>query len=330
MPYEQFDRSRLQLKPLGHRQHDLSLDVMLELGDPIPEFEHKNLDLLAKRIVQARQEGNPVIFLMGAHVIRRGVGQYLIDLMEKGFLTGIGGNGAVAIHDLEFAMIGQTTESVARYIKEGQFGLWQETGEVNEAAVLAYNEGWGFGEAVGKIIQENPDTYPHREYSVLAAGFRLQVPITLHVGIGQDIIHEHPNFNPAAVGETSYRDFLILAKQIEALEGGVLLNIGTQVMGPEVYLKALAMARNVAHQEGRVIKHFTTGVFDLIDLGPNPEKEPPKSDAKYYFRPYKTVLVRTIADGGESVYVQGDHRATITNLHRLIMEYQPQNHSRGQ
>jgi len=320
MPYETFDRSRLNLLPLEQRVHDLSLDVMLALDDPIPDFENKHLEVLADRIVEARQNGNPVIFMMGAHVIRRGVGEFLIDLMERDLLTGIGGNGAIAIHDLEFAMIGQTTESVARYIQEGQFGLWKETGRVNEAALFASENGYGFGEAIGKKIQENPDRYPHRGNSILAAGYRLDVPVTIHVGIGQDITHEHPNFDPAAVGEASYRDFLILARQIEGLEGGVMLNIGTQVMGPEVYLKALAMARNVAHQEGRVIKYFTTGVFDLVDLGPDPHTEPPKTDAAYYFRPYKTILVRTVADGGESYYVQGDHRATIPNLHRLVVE----------
>lgn len=320
MPYETFDRSRLNLLPLAQRVHDLSLEVMLALDDPIPDFENKHLEVLADRIVEARQNGNPVIFMMGAHVIRRGVGQFLIDLMERDLLTGIGGNGAIAIHDLEFAMIGQTTESVARYIQEGQFGLWKETGRVNEAALFASEHGYGFGEAIGKRIQENPDRYPHWDDSILAAGYRLDVPVTIHVGIGQDITHEHPNFDPAAVGEASYRDFLILARQIEGLEGGVMLNIGTQVMGPEVYLKALAMARNVAHQEGRVIKHFTTGVFDLVDLGPDPHAEPPKTDAAYYFRPYKTILVRTVADGGESYYVQGDHRATIPNLHRRVVE----------
>jgi len=320
MPFEEFDRSRLKILPLSDRVSDLGLDIMMDLSDPAPPFTNKNLDILAEKICAAYSNGRPVILLIGGHVIRSGVGKYLIDLMEKGVISSIGGNGAVAIHDLEFAMIGRTTESVARYIKKGQFGLWRETGRVNDAAVLAQKEGLGFGEAVGKLIHENPEEFPHGEYSVLAAAYRLKIPFTLHIGIGQDITHEHPNFDAAAAGESSYRDFLVFARKVESLEGGVYLNIGTAVMGPEVYLKALSMARNIAVQEGRKIKLFTTGVFDLIDLGTDPGREAPKTDAIYYYRPYKTVLVRTVADGGASYYVRGSHRETIPNLYHKIIK----------
>jgi hypothetical protein len=319
MPYPIFDRARLKLRPLSERVHDLTRDVIMNLDDPVPPFDNRNLEILAERILAAKEHNATVMIMMGAHVIRSGVNRFLIDLMEKGYISLIGTNGACAIHDLEFAMIGKTTESVARYIQEGQFGLWEETGQVNAAAVYAHENGYGFGEAIGKIIHENPLTYPFRDTSLFAAGYRLGVPVTIHVGIGQDIVHEHPNFDGAAVGDASYRDFLTLAHFVENLEGGVMLNIGSAVMGPEVYLKALSMARNVAHQEGREIKHFTTAVFDLVDLGENPQKEAPKTNAVYYFRPYKTVLVRTVADGGESFYIQGNHRATIPNLHQLIM-----------
>jgi hypothetical protein len=319
MPYPIFDRARLKLRPLSERVHDLTRDVIMNLDDPVPPFDNRNLEILAERILAAKEHNATVMIMMGAHVIRSGVNRFLIDLMEKGYISLIGTNGACAIHDLEFAMIGKTTESVARYIQEGQFGLWEETGQVNVAAVYAHENGYGFGEAIGKIIHENPLTYPFRDTSLFAAGYRLGVPVTIHVGIGQDIVHEHPNFDGAAVGDASYRDFLTLAHFVENLEGGVMLNIGSAVMGPEVYLKALSMARNVAHQEGREIKHFTTAVFDLVDLGENPQKEAPKTNAVYYFRPYKTVLVRTVADGGESFYIQGNHRATIPNLHQLIM-----------
>lgn len=319
MPYPIFDRARLKLRPLSERVHDLTRDVIMNLDDPVPPFDNRNLEILAERIIAAKEHNATVMIMMGAHVIRSGVNRFLIDLMEKGYISLIGTNGACAIHDLEFAMIGKTTESVARYIQEGQFGLWEETGQVNAAAVYAHENGYGFGEAIGKIIYENPLTYPFRDTSLFAAGYRLGVPVTIHVGIGQDIVHEHPNFDGAAVGDASYRDFLTLAHFVENLEGGVMLNIGSAVMGPEVYLKALSMARNVAHQEGREIKHFTTAVFDLVDLGENPQKEAPKTNAVYYFRPYKTVLVRTVADGGESFYIQGNHRATIPNLHQLIM-----------
>ncbi|MFB0537138.1 MAG: hypothetical protein ACETWR_19425, partial [Anaerolineae bacterium] len=117
----------------------------------------------------------------------------------------------------------------------------------------------------------------------------------------------------------SYRDFLALAHGVSKLQGGVLLNFGTAVMGPEVFLKALAMARNVAHQEGRRINQFTTAVFDLLDLGPDYHREAPRTDPHYYFRPYKTILVRTVQDGGEGFYIRGDHRVTLTNLYRQVL-----------
>ena len=320
MPYPIFDRSRLNLLPLADREHDLTLDVILGLTAEIPEYENKDLDAIARSIIEAKQRDAAVIILMGAHVIRSGVSRFLIDLMEKSFIDLIGCNGAGTIHDMEFAMIGKTTESVAKYIQEGQFGLWRETGRVNEAAKYAYDHGLGLGESIGKMIHDNPDDFPYNDISLLAAGYRLGIPITVHVGIGQDIVHEHPNVDGEAYGASSYRDFLTFAHTVENLEGGVFLNIGTAVMGPEVYLKALAMARNVAKQEGRAINDFTTAVFDLVDLGENPVEEAPKTNAIYYFRPYKTVLVRTVADGGKSYYIRGNHRATVTNLHRLIME----------
>jgi hypothetical protein len=237
--------------------------------------------------------------------------------MERRLLTHLALNGAGAIHDFELALIGQTCESVARYVKSGEFGLWQDTGRINEAAAAAAREGIGLGEAIGRMIEG--EGFPYRQTSVLAAGVRLGVPVTVHVAIGQDIIHEHPSFDPAATAAASYTDFLIYTESIARLEGGVFLNVGTAVMGPEVYLKALAMARNVAHQEGREIRRFTTAVFDMVALGADVRGEAPKSDPRYYFRPYKTVLVRTVADGGTSFYVQGDHRQTVPALYDEIL-----------
>jgi len=167
------------------------------------------------------------------------------------------------------------------------------------------------------MIEE--EQFPHRQTSVLAAAYRLGVPITVHVAIGQDIVHEHPSFDPAATGTASYTDFLIYTESITRLEGGAMLNLGTAVMGPEVYLKALTMARNVARQEGRTIGDFTTAVFDMMPLGDDVDHEAEKSDPRYYFRPYKTILVRTVADGGRSHYIEGDHRRTIPALYDQII-----------
>ena len=323
MSYPQFDRSRLILKPLRERVNDLDLRVMLYPDSDYLRLVQPDLDTLAQRIVTARRRGAPVIVMMGAHVIRAGNSPLLIDLMQRGLLTHLALNGAGAIHDYELALIGATTESVAKYIAEGQFGLWQETGQLNDLMVSAAREGLGLGEAAGRAIADG--AFPHQTISLLAQGYRLRVPVTVHASIGQDIIHQHPNLDGAALGASSYTDFLVFAEAVRHLEGGVLLCLGSAVMGPEVYLKALAMARNVARQEGRAIAHFTTAVFDLHDLGPNYHTEAPRGTAAYYYRPYKTILVRTVQDGGESFYVQGDHRQTVPNLyHRLIAALSPE------
>jgi hypothetical protein len=317
MPYPMFDRSRLRIQPLALREHDLHLSDVLPLDAPLPAFEHPAIPVLAQRLVEARKRGAARILLMGAHVLRAGVARHLIDLMERGLLTHVAMNGAGPIHDWEFALIGATTESVARYIQTGEFGLWEETGRMNDVIRAGARDGLGMGEALGRAILDGP--FPHKDLSVLAAGVRLGVPVTVHVGVGYDIIHEHPNCDGAAVGETSYRDFLILAEGVTHLEGGVVLNFGSAVMGPEVYLKSVAMARNVAQQEGREIRHFTTAVFDLIPLEDDIRQQAPRSDPRYYYRPWKTILVRTVADGGESFYVQGDHRVTVPHLHRAAL-----------
>jgi hypothetical protein len=318
MPFAVFDRNQLNLKPLAQRVNDMGLPQLLHLADPTPPFDHPNLPILAERIVAAYQRGGQIILMMGAHVLKVGLSRFIIDLMERGLVTHIAMNGAGPIHDFELALIGASTESVARYIQEGQFGLWTDTGRINDAIVTGARDGIGLGEAVGRVIEV--ERFPHRDLSVLAAGFRLGIPVTVHVGIGYDIIHEHPNCDGAALGKTSYQDFLIFAHTVSQLQGGVMLNFGTAVMGPEVYLKALAMARNVAHQRGETINRFTTAVFDLIDLGSGDlHAEAPKDDPRYYYRPYKTILVRTVQDGGESFYFREDHRATFPALYRQVL-----------
>jgi hypothetical protein len=317
MPYPRFDRSRLHIRPLAERENDLNLSAIVPLDAPLPPYEHEAIPLLGQRLATARRDGRARILLMGAHVLRAGVSRYLIDLMERGLLTHIGMNGAGPIHDWEFALIGATTESVARYIRTGEFGLWRETGRMNDVIHSGADSGLGLGEALGQAIIEGD--FPHKDVSVLAAAVRLGVPVTVHVGIGYDILHEHPNCDGAALGATSYRDFLTFTETVTKLEGGVMLNFGSAVMGPEVYLKALSMARNVAHQEGRVIKNFTTAVFDLVPLDSDTRKQAPKTDPRYYYRPWKTILVRTVADGGESYYLQGDHRVTLPHVYHAAL-----------
>ncbi|HMD87478.1 MAG TPA: hypothetical protein VKO18_22550 [Terriglobia bacterium] len=319
--YETFDRSQLLIKPLSERKHDMGLDDILELDAPAPEFSHPQLQIVAQRVLAARDKGAARILMMGAHVIKTGASRYVIDLIARGYLTHVAMNGAGAIHDYELARIGATTESVARYIRSGEFGLWRETGDLNDLIREAADLSLGLGENVGRRTA-GPD-YAHQDLSIFAAAYRHSVPATVHVGIGYDIIHEHPNCDGQALGAASYRDFLIFTTSMEKLEGGIMLNFGSAIMGPEVYLKALSMVRNVAHQQGRVIKNFTTAVFDLVPIQGDIHHELPKTDPGYYFRPHKTILVRTVADGGESFYFCGDHRATMPALRRALLELQP-------
>ncbi len=314
--YPIFDRTRLRVQPLGDRAHDLKLTNWLSLDDPTPEYGDARLATVANRLRQAKQQGSARILMMGAHLLRAGVSRHLIDLIQNGWIDQVAMNGAGAIHDYELARIGATTESVARYIRTGEFGLWQETGELNDWIAEAAQLGLGLGENVGRRIAESD--FPHRDLSVLAAAYRAGVPVTVHVGIGYDILHEHPNCDGAATGAASYRDFLIFAKTMERLEGGVMLSFGSAIMAPEVYLKALAMARNVAAQEGRTIRDFLSVVFDLVPIAGDWRAELPKTDPGYYFRPHKTILVRTVADGGQSEYFCGGHRATLPALWRHL------------
>ena len=320
MAFPMFDTSRLHIKPLAERIHDVDLlQVLIPVDDSPAPMENEKTRAIAQAMVQAKAAGAASLLMYGAHVIRTGCSAYMIELMKRGLVTHFATNGAGSIHDFEFSLIGHTCESVAKYVSEGQFGLWKETGMLNDILKEGVEDGLGAGEAIGRYIWEN--NLPYREYSVLANGYHLHVPCTVHIGIGNDILHEHPNVDGRALGEASYRDFLIYAQTVTGLEGGVFLNFGSAVTGPEVYLKALAMAGNVAHQEGKKIAHFTTAVFDMQNM---PDEgynvTPPKTDPRYYFRPWKTILARTVADGGKSYYVHGLHSQTLPSVAKLALE----------
>jgi len=320
---KKFDRTRLEVEPLDYRTHDLDLSAVRELQGT-PERFGGAMTAAAARILNAGERGAAVILFMGAHVIRSGVQRYIINMMENGYINSIAMNGAGVIHDYEFALAGATTESVSRYIKDGRFGMWKETGAINDIINRAYAEDpdCGFGEAVGRAVFEGD--FPHKDISLLCAAYRLGIPATVHVGIGCDIIHQHPNCDGAATGALSYNDFLAFAAVVERLEGGVVMNFGSAVMAPEVFLKALSMARNVARQEGRSIADFMTLVCDLHelpqDLGQDTGKESSKDGAAYYFRPFKTMLVRTVSDGGVGRYVKGRHGQTVPALWSALDE----------
>ena len=314
--YPIFDRSTLTLAPLAGRRHDLDLAVLLPLAPVTIRFAE--LDAFAGHVASARAAGRSSLLLVGGHVIRSGVQNYIIDLMRRGYLTCIAMNGAGVIHDFEFSLIGATTESVAHYIKNGEFGFWQETGRLNEIIAKAAEEDLGLGEAVGKCILESD--LPYCNSSILAQAYRLGIPVTAHVGVGYDIIHQHPNCDGAALGKTSYRDFLIFAQQVASLSDGVVMNFGSAVMGPEIFLKALAMARNQARNRGATVAGFSTLVCDLKPLPESYRTEIAKTDPLYYFRPWKTLLVRTSSISGQSYYVRGEHRQTIPALWTALSE----------
>lgn len=312
-----FERNKLKIKPLSERKHDIGLDVIKNLLRA--QYYPESIGQVANEIVNAKKSGSAVIMMIGGHVIRSGVQKYIIDLMERGYIKCIAANGAGIIHDYELSLIGATTESVARYLEEGQFGLWDETGKINDIVNEAHKKGnTGMGAAVGEAILGG--NFPYKNISIFAEAYRLNIPATVHVGIGYDIINEHPNYDGAAAGAVSYIDFLKFAGVVSNLEGGAIMNFGSAVMAPEVFLKALSMARNVAHQNGKSIKHFTTLVCDLHDLPENIQKEPSKENSFYYYRPWKTMLARSIAGGGNSYYVKGKHADTIPALWTAIAD----------
>ncbi len=312
-----FDREQLDIKPLAERVNDIDLSL-IKAPDRGLAVTDKRWNTIAGRIVSAKKSGSSVILMTGGHMFRSGVQKYLIDLMERGYISCLATNGSGMIHDFEYALIGATTESVPKYIAKGQFGLWKETSKLNDIINAAYRKDpkVGMGEAVGRAIVD----LPHSDISLFAAGSRLKIPVTVHIGIGCDIIHEHPNCDGAATGALSYNDFLNLASAVQKLENGVVMNFGSAVMAPEVYLKALSMARNIARGHNASISKFTTVVCDLHALPDDYSREPAKDDPAYYFRPWKTMLVRTVADGGESFYIRGKHAETVPQLWAAINE----------
>lgn len=311
-----FDRSKLTLKALSERKSELDISLIKPL-DAGYKASDDRWPLVAERIIDAKRTSSSVILMLGGHVVRSGVQNYLIDLMKRGYVSVIAVNGAVMIHDLELALTGKTTESVARYIKDGQFGLWKETGTLNDIINDAFRSEplTGMGEAVGRAISQGK--YPNKGISIFAAAFNFGIPLTVHVGIGYDIIHEHPNCDGASTGALSYNDFLRFASVVQKLDGGVVMDFGSAVMAPEVFLKALSMARNVKHKEGGSIKRFTTVVCDIQDVPADLSREPEKENPSYYFRPIKTLLVRTL-DGGGSFYFKGKHSETVPSLWAAI------------
>ncbi len=278
-----------------------------------------------------------MILAFGAHTIKNGLAPLLIRLMERGFITHLASNGAAAIHDFEIAMLGHTSEDVASSLENGTFGMAEETGAyMNRAIRAGARDGLGMGEALGRWLAELTPQSPAagagessgreaspmtagrflcRDYSLLYTAYRLGIPYTVHVAIGTDIIHQHPECDFAATGFATGQDFKIYCATVCDLDGGVFCNFGSAVMGPEVFLKALSIARNLGHR----VREITTANFDLVPLEPDYRRPASPDRPEYYYRPKKNIVIRPVSLGGRGYHIVGDHRATIPNLARLVL-----------
>ncbi len=298
------------------RTNLVRLDTLLTPGiSPVPAWDADGFDELIGRIITARTHGRPVILSMGAHVIKNSLSRYLIALMREGIVTHLSGNGACSIHDFELCYLGGTSEHVPTAIEDGSFGMWEQTGRwMNEALKAGWESGCGYGESLARYIHERPGQFPHRDDCVLYQAWLLGVPATYHIALGTDIIHQHPTVRFDAIGGTSGIDFHTMCQSVSQLDGGVFLNFGSGVIGPEVFLKALSISRNLGFQTYRI----TTANFDLIDLG-DYHTELGHSDPQYYYRPRKNIVNRPVSRGGIGWHFAGDHKETIPNLYARVM-----------
>ena len=255
---------------------------------------------LVSDIGSAYDKAKPVIAMMGGHVIKCGLSPVIISMMERGILTCIAMNGAASIHDFEIALIGETSEDVGTNIATGKFGMWEETGKLMNRAVKAGRDGReGMGRALGRKLVELKA--PHLDVSIMAVAFRLNIPVTVHVAIGTDIIHQHPEADGAALGEASFTDFRIFVSEVSKLgHGGVLLNLGSAVIMPEVFLKALSIVRNLGYD----VVEFTTANLDMIQ----------------HYRPGENVIKRPTSMGGRGYAITGHHEIMIPLLAHAVMD----------
>jgi len=267
-----------------------SLPKVLAAGD-----FHEIVD----RIFKAAASGKTILLGMGAHVIKVGLNPIILDLLNRRLINGVAMNGAGIIHDAEVAMIGKTSEDVAADLGTGRFGMAEETGKFLNAAISeGAKRGLGLGRSVGEmLVREN---FQYNRYSLLASAFELGIPVTVHVGIGTDIIHFHPNVDGAAIGQTSHLDFRIFARLVSTLEKGCFINLGSAVILPEVFLKALTLVRNLGYKA----RDFTTINMDFIR----------------HYRPMTNVVQRPTLDGGKGFNIVGHHEIMFPLLAAAVLE----------
>ncbi len=367
MPPSRFDRRRINFRPLTERRNKVNIERDHVAPDATPA--RLSADAVAgvletaARLKRARETGAARILAFGAHTIKNGLSPILIQLIEESWVTHLATNGAGIIHDWEFAFLGESSEDVRKGLATGEFGAWEETGfYINLAINVGAFEGLGYGESVGRLIEQEaldippedalkravhegldgdldrvaaaadllevvtafrlepgPMRVPHpfKRFSVQAAAYRLGVPFTGHPMIGHDIIYEHPMNRGAAIGRTAERDFLAFAQSVSQLEGGVYLSVGSAVMSPMIFEKALSMARNVAAQSGSKIEDLHIAVADLAASDWDwSHAEPPEDDPAYYLRFNKTFA----RAGGTLRYIQADNRDLLLALYQAVSE----------
>jgi hypothetical protein len=309
-----FDLGATKTYPLGSRASKVAVDQFCrphEKGGTVSEFlqglpkilASQNLKDLAYAVVNARSNGNAIIWGMGGHVIKTGLAPILIDLMDRGLVSALALNGSCIIHDFEIALIGSTSEDVDVQLQTGAFGMAEETGRIiNQVIHEGVADGLGIGESLGRYLADvNP---AFGKYSLLLQAYLRNLPVTVHVTIGADIIHNHPSVSPAAIGEGTHRDFRLLAALVAGLnDGGVYLNCGSAVTLPEVFLKCVTLVRN----SGLPLQNFTTANLDFIQ----------------HYRPTENVLKRPVKNGGRGIAITGHHEITIPLLAAWLVELSP-------
>ncbi len=259
----------------------------------------EEFDQLVRRIVKAVKEEKTVLLGMGAHPIKVGLNPVILDLVDRGVIKGIAVNGAGIIHDAELAMVGHTSEDVAADLGQGRFGMAEETGRfLNEAVKEGAKANLGMGRAVGEALMR--EGFPFNHQSLLVKAVEKDIPLTVHVAVGTDIIHFHPNVDGAAIGKTSHLDFRLFARLAASLEGGVFINLGSAVIVPEVFLKALTLVRNLGYE----VRHLTTLNMDFIPQ----------------YRPMTNVVKRPTQQGGKGFNLVGHHEIMFPLLAAALIE----------
>ena len=271
-----------------------------EFVDRLPRIlAGETLRHVAAAWVRARRQGRPVLLGMGAHPIKVGLSPVLIDLLKRGLITGVAMNGAGIIHDAEVAMVGRTSEDVDEVLGCGAFGMARETAEfLNAAIAWGARQGLGLGQAVGRRLVESD--FPHKDLSLVGMAAALEVPLTVHVAVGTDIIHLHPSVDPEALGATTHRDFRLFAALVSELDHGVFINLGSAVIIPEVFLKALTLARNLGHKASPL----TTVNLDFVQ----------------HYRPLTNVVRRPTAEAGQGLALTGHHELMFPLLAAMVVE----------